>query len=74
MYLDKILGSKTKINILAILVNAKDKEFAESELAKEIGCSLSEVNRQIPLEKSELKEHLKFAEDLFFKVKSVVKF
>jgi predicted nucleotidyltransferase len=47
MYLDRILGSKTKINILATLVNADDKEFVESELAREIECSLSEVNRQI---------------------------
>jgi len=47
MYLDKLLGSKTKVNILATLVNAEDKEFLESELSKEIDCSLSEVNRQI---------------------------
>jgi predicted nucleotidyltransferase len=47
MYLDKILGSKTKINILAALLHAPEKEFMESELAQEIGCSLSEVNRQI---------------------------
>jgi predicted nucleotidyltransferase len=47
MYLDRILGSKTKINILATLISADDKEFIESELAKKVGCSLSEVNRQI---------------------------
>jgi predicted nucleotidyltransferase len=47
MYLDKILGSKIKINILATLVNAESKEFMGSELSKEIGCSLSEVSRQI---------------------------
>lgn len=47
MYLDRILGSKTKINILSVLTSNDDKEFMESELASKVGCSLSEVNRQI---------------------------
>ena len=47
MYLDRILGSKTKINILSVLTSNEDKEFIESELASRVGCSLSEVNRQI---------------------------
>ena len=46
MYLDKILGSKTKVNMLAALVQSK-REFLEKELAEEIGGSVSEVNRQI---------------------------
>ncbi len=47
MYLDKILGSKTKINVLATLVSNMDKKFLESELSLESGTSISEVNRQI---------------------------
>ena len=46
MYLDKILGSKTKVNMLAALVQT-EKEFLEKELAEEIGSSISEVNRQV---------------------------
>ena len=46
MYLDKILGSKTKVNMLAALVQG-EREFLEKELAEEIGSSVSEVNRQI---------------------------
>lgn len=47
MYLDRILGSKTKVNILSALTQNKEKSFMESELAKEIGSSISEVSRQI---------------------------
>lgn len=48
MYLDKILGSKTKINILATLVSNPERSYVEKELAKESGANHSEVNRQIP--------------------------
>jgi predicted nucleotidyltransferase len=47
MYLDKLLGSKTKINLLSVLVSNPDRSLIESELAKEAGASVSEVNRQI---------------------------
>lgn len=47
MYLDRILGSTTKINILHTLISNPGRSFFEKELAKESGCSLSEINRQI---------------------------
>lgn len=47
MYLDKLLGSKTKINLLSVLVSNPERSLIESELAKEAGASVSEVNRQI---------------------------
>lgn len=47
MYLDRILGSTTKINILHTLISNPSRSFFEKELAKESGCSLSEINRQI---------------------------
>jgi len=47
LYLDKILGSKTKINALSVLVVHPERSFIENELAKEAGASVSEVNRQV---------------------------
>ena len=47
MYLDGVLGSKTKVNILSVLVNNPQQDFNEGQLAKEAGGSASEVNRQI---------------------------
>ncbi|VVB60278.1 Uncharacterised protein [uncultured archaeon] len=47
MYLDRILGSATKINILYTLISNPKRSFFEKELAGESGCSLSEINRQI---------------------------
>jgi Fic family protein len=47
MYLDKLLGSKTKINLLSVLLSNPERSFIESELAKEAGAAVSEVNRQI---------------------------
>jgi len=47
LYLDKILGSKTKINALSVLVTHPKRRIVESELAKEAGASVSEVNRQL---------------------------
>jgi len=47
MYLDKILGSKTKINLLSVLVACPERSIVENELAREAGVSVSEVNRQI---------------------------
>lgn len=47
LYLDKILGSKTKVNALSVLVAHPDRAIVESELAKEASASISEVNRQL---------------------------
>ena len=47
MYLEGVLGSKTKVNVLAVLIRGPDKEFIESQLAELAGVSVSEVNRQI---------------------------
>jgi predicted nucleotidyltransferase len=47
MYLDKILGSKTKVNALSVLVTQPERRIIENELAKEAGVSVSEINRQL---------------------------
>jgi len=46
LYLDKILGSKTKVNALSVLVTQPERRIVENELAKEAGVSISEINRQ----------------------------
>jgi len=47
MYLETVLGSRTKINALAVLVTHPSKSFLEVELAREAGSSVSEINRQM---------------------------
>ena len=47
MYLERVLGSKTKVNIISVLINNPEPQFNEGELAKKAGMSASEVNRQI---------------------------
>lgn len=47
MYLERVLGSRTKVNALAVLVNNDLKSFLEVELAKEAGTPVSEINRQM---------------------------
>ena len=47
MYLDRVLGSRTKVNALAVLVMNSQGAFLEVELAREAGSSVSEVNRQM---------------------------
>jgi len=47
LYLDKILGSKTKVNALSVLVTQPERRIVENELAKEAGASVSEINRQL---------------------------
>jgi len=47
MFLEDVLGSKTKIRILYTLFKNVDKSFFEKELAVTCGASVSEVNRQI---------------------------
>ena len=47
MFLDRILGSKTKVNALSVLIENPSKKVLEMELAKEAGSSVSEVNRQM---------------------------
>ncbi len=46
VYLEDVLGSKTKVNILSVLVN-NPGQINEGRLAKQAGVSASEVNRQI---------------------------
>ena len=47
MYLDRVLGSHTKVNALAVLVMNSQRSFLEVELAREAGSSVSEINRQM---------------------------
>ncbi len=47
MFLEEILGSKTKIRILNTLFLGDKDTFFEKELALACGASISEVNRQI---------------------------
>jgi DNA-binding transcriptional ArsR family regulator len=47
MYLDRVLGSTTKVNILSVLINITEQGIIESNLAEKAGVSSSEVNRQI---------------------------
>ena len=47
MYLERVLGSKTKVNIISVLVNSPEQRFNEGRLADKAGVSASEVNRQI---------------------------
>ena len=47
MYLDRVLGSTTKVNVLSVLINKTEQGIIESNLAEEAGVSSSEVNRQI---------------------------
>jgi len=47
MYLERLLGSGTKVNVLAVLVNDSAGSYLEVELAKKAGSSVSEVNRQM---------------------------
>ena len=39
MYLDKILGSKTKVNVSSVLVGHPERSIVENELAKEADTS-----------------------------------
>ncbi|ODS42397.1 MAG: hypothetical protein MSIBF_03470 [Candidatus Altiarchaeales archaeon IMC4] len=48
MYLDKILGTRTKINAIYILLKDPARAYIEKELAKEADTSVSEINRQLP--------------------------
>lgn len=48
MYLEKILGTGTKINVLSLLVNNPQKSYVEKDLAAEAGAAVSEINRQMP--------------------------
>ncbi|MEM3555485.1 MAG: hypothetical protein QXF56_02100 [Candidatus Micrarchaeia archaeon] len=48
MYLEKILGTSTKVSVLNLLVNSPDKRYIEKELARNAGAAISEINRQMP--------------------------
>jgi len=47
MYLERLLGSKTKINVLSVLLARPERSIIEKEMAKEAGMAVSEVNRQM---------------------------
>jgi predicted nucleotidyltransferase len=47
MYLERVLGSKTKVNILSVLINSPGQGINEGQLAQLAEASASEVNRQI---------------------------
>lgn len=48
MYLEKILGTGTKVSVLNLLVNNPEKGYIEKDLALEVGAAVSEINRQMP--------------------------
>ncbi|MDO8340309.1 MAG: hypothetical protein Q7T16_06660 [Candidatus Burarchaeum sp.] len=47
LYLEKILGTSTKIAVLGVLVNNPEKSYFEKELANAAGAAVSETNRQM---------------------------
>lgn len=48
MYLERILGTGTKVNVLNVLVNNPERSFIEKDLAVAAGAAVSEINRQMP--------------------------
>jgi predicted nucleotidyltransferase len=48
MYLERILGTSTKVGVLNVLVNNPEKSYVEKDLAREAGAAVSEINRQMP--------------------------
>lgn len=48
MYLERIFGTGTKVNVLNILINNPERSFIEKELAVAAGAAVSEINRQMP--------------------------
>jgi len=48
MYLEKIIGTSTKVAALSVLLNSPERRFLEYELAREAGVAVSEINRQMP--------------------------
>lgn len=47
VYLEEVLGTKTKVNIISALIDDQNKGLNEGRLADRAGVSASEVNRQI---------------------------
>jgi len=47
VFLEEVLGSKTKIRILYTLFKKEKESYFEKELAVACGSSVSEVNRQV---------------------------
>jgi len=69
MYLKRILGTKTKVNILATLIENPQRVYVEKELAAESASSLSEVNRQVmDLVKSGLVKTLRVSRDKTYQI------
>ncbi len=48
MYLNKIIGTSTKVNALYALLRNPQKAYIEKDLAREADTSISEINRQLP--------------------------
>jgi len=48
MYLEKIIGTGTKVAALNVLLNSPERRFLEFELAREARVAVSEINRQMP--------------------------
>ncbi len=47
MYLEQLIGTKTKINALSVLINNPEKKFIETQLAIEADAALSVINKQM---------------------------
>ncbi len=47
MYLDRLLGTTTKVRVLSLFTANPSLELIERELAERAGCSQSEANRQL---------------------------
>ena len=48
MYLERIIGTRTKVAALDVLLNNQGQRFLESALASKANMTVSEVNRQMP--------------------------
>ncbi len=48
MYLERIIGTSTKVAALNVLLREPETKFLESELAAKAGSAVSEINRQMP--------------------------
>jgi hypothetical protein len=47
MYLERILGTKTKVNVLAVLIESPGRTFVEKELAGQCGASLGALGHVV---------------------------
>ena len=47
MYLDRVLGTGTKVSLIGVLIAGQSRKYTESELAREAHVAVSETNRQM---------------------------